>query len=271
MQHSSLRSNLLRHTLVVVAFLITSSTVFAQNRPSLDVPYITTPPAVVDRMLEMGKVGPDDVLIDLGSGDGRIPIAAAVAYGTDGLGVDLDPERTAEAQAAARVAKVSDTVTFRTENLFDTNLNDATVISMYLFPEINARLRPHLLALKPGTRIVSHAFHMEDWTPERHDIVDGRDIFLWTVPARIEGLWRVSAPGYRDFVLRVWQQFDRIQGTAITPDEHSTPVANMTISGPKIQFSLNTRNGVYTFTGNVDDERMTGESERAGKWSAEKM
>ncbi len=271
MQHFLSRFPFLRNALSVVSLTVACSTVSAQDRPALDVPYIKTPPAVVERMLDMAQVGPDDALIDLGSGDGRIPIAAAKIHGTKALGVDLDPARTTEAMAAAEAAGVADNITFRTENLFDTDLSKATVISMYLFPEINLRLRPHLLALKPGTRVVSHAFHMNEWTPERHDVVDGRDVFLWTIPAQVEGLWRVSAPGYRDFVLQVWQQFNRVQGTAITMDEHSIPVASMTISGPDIGFTLNTNEGVHTFSGKVDGRHMTGETEGVGAWSAEKL
>ena len=241
-----------------------------RSRPPLDVPYIKTPDSIVEKMLEMGEIGPDDYLIDLGSGDGRIPIAAAVKHGTRGLGVDLDPERTKEARAAAVAAGVADKVEFRTENLFDTDLSKATVISMYLFPEINLRLRPHYLALKPGTRIVSHAFHMDEWTPDRFEVVEGRDVFLWTVPAQIEGLWRVKAPGHRDFVLRVWQQFNRVQATAITTDEHSIPVMDMSIEGPELRFTLNTREGKLDFNGTVDGRSMRGTS-TVGGWTATTM
>ena len=242
----------------------------AKTRPPLDVPYIKTPDSVVQRMLELGQVGPDDYLIDLGSGDGRIPIAAALKHGTRGLGVDLDPERTREARAAADAAGVSEKLEFRTENLFDTDLSKATVITMYLFPEINLRLRPEYLALKPGTRIVSHAFHMDEWTPDQFEVVEGRDVFLWTVPAQIEGLWRVKAPGHRDFVLRVWQQFNRVQATAITSDEHSIPVMDMSIDGADLRFTLNTRDGKFDFQGTVDARAMHGTSS-VGDWTAEKM
>lgn len=271
MYSSFFRRSPLRLGLGLCILFIMASAASAQTRPSLDVPYIKTPPAVVERMLEMGQVSSDDVLIDLGSGDGRIPIAAAKAHGTRGLGVDLDPDRTTEATGIAQEEGVTNRVSFRTENLFDTDLSEATVISMYLFPEINLRLRPRLLTLTPGTRIVSHAFHMDEWIPERHDVVDGHDIFLWTVPAPIEGMWRVSAPGYRDFVLRVWQQFDRVQGTAITQDERSIPVADMTLSGPDLGFKLNTPDGVYTFTGTVKGEHMMGSTDVMGDWTATKM
>lgn len=264
------RSALLRTVVATTLAFAVAGAVQAQERPALDVPYIKTPDAVVERMLEMGQVGPDDYLIDLGSGDGRIPIAAALKHGTRGLGVDLDPARTQEANAAAQAAGVADKLVFRTENLFDTDLNQASVISMYLFNEINLRLRPHLLNLKPGTRIVAHAFHMDEWTPERHDIVEGRDIFLWTVPARLEGLWKVKAAHHRGFVLRVWQQLDRVQGTAITLDEHSIPVIDMTVHGPEVSYTLNTIDGELTFTGTVDGRTIRGTSS-VGEWSAEKM
>lgn len=264
------RRSLLRHTVAVAALAMVPAIARAQERPALDVPYIKTPDAIVQRMLALGQVGPDDYLIDLGSGDGRISIAAARQHGTRGLGVDLDPERTAEAVATARAAGVSERIEFRTQNLFDTDLSQATVISMYLFPEINLRLRPRLLELKPGTRIVSHAFHMDEWTPERHDVVEGRDIFLWTIPARVQGLWRLSSPNAPDFVLRIWQQFDRAQATAITMDEHSIPATEMQIKGTEIRFTLNTTSGLRTFVGKVDGDRMSG-STAGVAWSAQRV
>lgn len=263
-------SALLRPFATVALAFVVGGAAQAQERPSLDVPYIKTPDAVVERMLEMGQVGPTDYLIDLGSGDGRIPIAAALKHGTQGLGVDLDPERTQEANAAAQAAGVADKLVFRTENLFDTDLSQASVISMYLFNEINLRVRPHLLNLKPGTRIVSHAFHMDEWTPERHDIVEGRDIFLWTVPAQLEGLWKVKAANHHGFVLRVWQQFDQVQATAITLDEHSIPVSDMKVHGPDVSYTLNTVEGELTFSGAMDGATLRGTSS-VGDWVAEKM
>lgn len=257
--------------LLIAAFTLTLGPIAsATPSPPLDVPYIKTPPAVVERMLDMAQVTPNDILIDLGSGDGRIPIAAA-RNGTQALGVDLDPERTTEARAAAEAAGVADRATFRTENLFDTDLTRATVISMYLFPEINLRLRPHLLQLEPGTRVVSHAFHMDEWTPDRHDVVEGRDIFLWVIPARLEGLWRVTADDGHRFVLRAWQQFNRVQGVAITIDEHSVPVANMTVSGRQVAFTVKTGDGERRYTGELADGRLQGTVSTGGGWQAERM
>jgi SAM-dependent methyltransferase len=148
-----------------------------------DVVYVPTPEAVVDEMLRVAKVGPQDVLYDLGSGDGRIPITAARRFGTRGLGIDIDPQRVREARANAERAKVADKVRFVEGDLFELDLSEATVITLYLLPALNMRLRPRLLALKPGTRIVSHDFSMGDWEPEEVLTVGYKTVYFWTVPA----------------------------------------------------------------------------------------
>jgi len=150
-----------------------------------DVIYVPTPPEVVDAMLAMAKVKDGDVLYDLGSGDGRIPIAAATRFKVKAVGIDIDPKRIEEANANAKAAGVTDEVSFRKENLFTADFRDATVITLYLLDSLNEKLRPKLLAeLKPGTRIVSHTFRMGDWKPERSQDVNGRMIYFWTVPPR---------------------------------------------------------------------------------------
>lgn len=149
-----------------------------------DVIFVPTPPEVVDAMLKVAGVGPDDVLYDLGSGDGRIPVAAATRFGTRGVGIDIDPARIAEANANAKAAQVTDTVSFIRGDLFRQDLGKATVITLYLLPSLNLRLRPALLALKPGTRIVSHAFDMGDWKPEQTLNINGRMVYFWKVPER---------------------------------------------------------------------------------------
>lgn len=150
-----------------------------------DVVYVPTPTKVVDAMLKAAEVGPADVLYDLGSGDGRIPITAARRWGTRGIGIDIDPERIEEANRNAEQAGVTDKVKFIEGDLFEANLSEATVISLYLLPALNLRLRPTLLELKPGTRIVSHAFDMGDWKPDRTIDVDGATVYLWTVPESV--------------------------------------------------------------------------------------
>lgn len=153
--------------------------------PELDVPYVPTPEPVVDAMLKVAKVGKNDVLLDLGSGDGRIPITAAKRFGTRGFGVDIDPERIQEANANAKKEGVTDLVQFAQQDLFKTDLTKATVITLYLLPRINLQLRPQLLKLKPGTRIVSHAFDMGDWKPDQTVSVNGTNVYFWTVPKTI--------------------------------------------------------------------------------------
>ncbi|MBD2455111.1 class I SAM-dependent methyltransferase [Nostoc sp. FACHB-87] len=162
----------------------TTTTTQPQERPG-DVPYVPTPQPVVDAMLQVAKVGKNDVLYDLGSGDGRIVVTAAQKYGTRGVGIDISPERIQEANANAQKAGVTDLVEFRQQDLFKTDLSQATVITLYLLPEVNLRLRPELLKLKPGTRIVSHAFDMGDWKPQQTLQVDGKTIYYWVVPQEI--------------------------------------------------------------------------------------
>jgi predicted O-methyltransferase YrrM len=154
-----------------------------------DVVYVPTPMVVVDAMLELAQVDGDDVLYDLGSGDGRIPIAAARRTGTRAVGIDINPARIREAKANARAAMVEDLVTFRQQDLFEADFSEATVVTLYLLPALNIKLRPKLLQqLRPGTRIVSHAFDMgEDWPPERTLRIDSSTIYLWTVPQRGTG------------------------------------------------------------------------------------
>lgn len=150
-----------------------------------DVIYVPTPPEVVEAMLDMVELRDGDVLYDLGSGDGRIPIAAAKRVQVKATGIDIDPQRIREAKANAAAAGVTDEVTFKQADLFTSDFSDASVVTLYLLDTLNEKLRPKLLAeLKPGTRIVSHAFRMGDWEPEKEQTINGRTIYFWTVPER---------------------------------------------------------------------------------------
>jgi tRNA G37 N-methylase Trm5 len=150
-----------------------------------DVIYVPTPQEVVDKMLEVADVKKGDVLYDLGSGDGRIPVTAAKKFGVRGVGIDIDPDRIKEANANAKKNGVEKLVKFRNEDLFRANFREATVVTLYLLPELNVKLRPKLWReLKPGTRIVSHQFDMGDWKPEKTIDLNGRTIYFWTVPKR---------------------------------------------------------------------------------------
>ncbi len=158
----------------------------AQQAPRTpDVIYVPTPQEVVDAMLKVAKVTKNDVIYDLGSGDGRIPITAAKQYGARGIGIDIDPQRISEANANAKAAGVTDKVKFLNQDLFTTNISEATVVTLYLLPSLNLKLQPKLMKeLKPGTRIVSHAFDMGDWKPEQTLDVNGRTVYYWTIPTK---------------------------------------------------------------------------------------
>ena len=148
-----------------------------------DVIYVPTPPEVVAAMLKAAKVGPGDIVYDLGSGDGRIPIAAVKDFGAArATGIDIDPQRIKEAEANRAQSGVADRVRFLNQDLFTTNISEATVVTLYLLPSLNLKLLPKLKAeLKPGTRIVSHAFNMGDWEPEQTINVEGRTVYMWTL------------------------------------------------------------------------------------------
>ncbi len=187
-----------------------------------DVPFITTPDVVTLAMLELAGVGPRDSLIDLGSGDGRIVITAARRFGARGLGVEIVPELVAASRRNAQAAGVSARAVFREQDLFSTDLAPATVVTMYLLPAVNLQLRPRLLALKPGTRIVSHDWDLGDWQPDRSVTLDVPDkaigkakrstVHLWVVPAQVQGLW--CSGGVR---LEVSQRFQRFSASFTAP------------------------------------------------------
>jgi SAM-dependent methyltransferase len=155
-----------------------------------DVPYEPSPPDVVEAMLDLADVGPRDIVYDLGSGDGRIVIAAARRGAARAVGIDIDPQRIAEANANARQAGLQDRVTFVQGDLFEANFKDATVVTLFLWPGVNMKLRPQLLALAPGTRIVSHLHDLGDWRPDRTRVIRAkgenreRTLYLWVVPRR---------------------------------------------------------------------------------------
>jgi SAM-dependent methyltransferase len=152
-----------------------------------DVRYAPSPPRVVRAMLELAEVKPGDVVYDLGSGDGRIVIAAARDFGARGVGVEIDPQLVAVAEAGARRAGVAGRVQFRTADLFEADLGEATVVTLFLYPDVNLRLRPKLLAeLRPGARVISHWHDMGDWRPDRTLRVDGRPVYLWRIRPRPE-------------------------------------------------------------------------------------
>ena len=164
-------------------------------------------------MLQLGKVRAGEYHIDLGSGDGRIAVTSAAKHGARSFGVDLNPVRIEEARANAKKAGVSDRATFELKNLFETDIGKADVVTMYLLPSVNIELRPKVLRdMWPGTRIVSHAFDMGDWQPDHRESVIGRTVYLWIVPARVEGRWTIE--GSHKFTVTIQQKYQEITGTA---------------------------------------------------------
>ena len=181
-----------------------------------EVPYVPTPQVTVDEMLRVAGVGPKDFVIDLGSGDGRIVVTAARKFSARGVGVDLDEELVAQSEERARRAGVADRVRFYRQDLFKTDLDQATVISTYLLPFVMLKLRPQLLQLKPGTRIVSHDFDMGDWKPDRKTTVR-KNVMLWIVPAQVSGRWQARLqmpPIERLLELELTQRYQELSAHA---------------------------------------------------------
>lgn len=170
------------HALIVAALLAAGGATAAAARQP-DVIYVPTPQELVEDMLRLADVKQGDVLYDLGSGDGRIPVTAAKKYGVRAVGIDIDPERIREAHANAKKHGVARLVTFRRQDLFKADFREATVVTLYLLPELNLRLRPQLLKqLRPGTRVVSHQFDMGDWRPDKTLESNGRTVYFWVIP-----------------------------------------------------------------------------------------
>lgn len=204
---------LTRRHLIAGLGAVFAAPAFAQRQQELEVPYVPTPPELVEQMLDLAGLTAADYLIDLGCGDGRIPVAAG-RRGARALGVDLDSMRLQQAHESARRAGVQGRVSFRRQDLFATPIHEASVVALYLLPRINLALRPRLLTeLAPGARIVSHAFDMGDWQPDATGELDHRRIFLWHVPAVAGGIWDVTLADGSYRLLELDQSFQTLSGT----------------------------------------------------------
>jgi len=250
-----------------------------------DVPYVPTPMKVVDAMLGLGGVGPDDYLIDLGSGDGRISIRAATRFGTQGMGVDLDDNLVDMARTDAKKQGVAGKVTFAARNLFDTDLSRATVITAYLLHSVNLRLRPVLFEqLKPGTRIVTHDFDFGDWKPDQKITIDvpdkaygppRSDIMLWVMPANFAGTWQWSLPDAVAYEARLEQKFQMPVG-AVMVQGRPLRMGEAQVKGDRLSFTVTGEGGVQRYTGRIEGNSISGEvvlrsGERAQPWRAERV
>lgn len=239
-----------------------------------DVVYVPTPQIVVETMLKMAKVGPSDYLIDLGSGDGRIVITAAKKFGARGFGVDLDEVLLKTAKESASREGVADRAQFFEQNLFETDLNKATVITSYLLPEMNAKLRPKLLRLKPGTRVVAHDYHMGDWQSDDNDTLSVPEkvvgnpgtsyIYMWYVPANASGKWHISVPVAGQTLavdLDFNQRYQMLSGSARINDK-SAQIQGARLRGEDVTFWLLLGSGAtavrHEFVGRVQGDSING-------------
>ena len=248
-----------------------------QEKINLDVPYEPSSEEVVSSMLEMARVSKDDIVYDLGCGDGRIVIAAAQKTGARGVGVDLDPERIKESLVNARKANVTDRVRFLQQDLFQADIGKATVIMLYLWPEVNLKLRPKLLReLRPGTRVVSHSHDMGSWKPDQSTAAaEGHRVYLWVVPANVTGVWEWDVPGgKKHYVMKLSQQFQHVSGTLrLGSDEIS--VKNLELRGNQLQFIaerfFDGQAQTLRFSGRIQGHLIEGTSEGMPGGSGEKQ
>jgi hypothetical protein len=263
---------------VVLGALLCGAVIAAAVCASADeVPYIQTPSNVVDAMLAIADVGPKDYVVDLGSGDGRIVIAAATQHGARGLGIDYDPTLIAESRANAALAGVSDRVRFLQQDIFLADFRDATVVTMYLLPEVNLEIRPQVLfGLRPGTRVVSHDWDMGEWEPDRRIVVPApgkivglkkeSTIHLWVVPARVAGYWRgtLTGPGGEEsVVIEFAQRYQNASANVWLRRWNLAGVARL--QGDRLSLSLDRGSwmpdsGPLRFTLQVADGRLDGEA-----------
>lgn len=246
----------------------------AGAQQTADVPFVTTPPNVVGAMLEMAMISTNDYLVDLGSGDGRIVIEAAKKYGVRGMGIEIDPNLVFTANQEAKRHGVAGRVSFTQGNLFVMDFSRASVLTMYLLPQINMQLRPRLLnELKPGTRVVSHDFDMEEWKPDQRREVSVPNksygppvsqVYLWYVPAHVAGKWRWQVPVAgkpRVYEAKMSQFFQEIDGEVLV-DGGTGSVQNLKLRGDLISFNVRRemfgQHISHEFSGRVEGDSMIG-------------
>jgi SAM-dependent methyltransferase len=229
-----------------------------------DVIWVPTPDGAVDRMLLIARVAPGDLVVDLGSGDGKIVIAAAKRFGARGRGIEFSPDLVAASRRNARIDGVADRARFVQGDLFEADFRDATVVTLYLLTSINLKLRPKLLDMRPGTRVVSHVFRMGDWEPDETAKVGASEIYLWVVPAKVAGRWQVSVRDGPRFELALDQRYQRVTGK-VSPGGPPLRVRSAHLTGGAIHLALAGTGGERTLAGRVDGDRIEGAD---GGWNA---
>jgi len=235
-------NNLRRWTMISI--LSISAAAFCQESKKPDVIFVPTEQAVAEEMLRMANVSKQSVVYDLGCGDGRIVIAAAVHFGARGVGIDIDSERIRESKQNARAAGVSDRVRFVQADLFNSDFHEATAVMLYLSSAINVRLRPMLLRqLKPGTPVVSHDYLMGDWQPDETSSINGAALLLWIVPARVAGVWQwtiKNGAGTDHYELTLRQEFQKVSGTLVVNSKEE-PLSAVRLIGDRLDFESGQR------------------------------
>lgn len=239
-----------------------------------DVPYVQTPREIVQKMLQMGRVGPGDIVYDLGSGDGRIVISAVRDFNADkAVGIDIDPARIIESEQNAEAAGVADRTEFIQQDIFEADFSEATVLTMYLLSRVNLRLRPRILSeLEPGSRVVSHQFAMGDWEPDETARIGGRTVYLWIVPAKVQGAWRCAFDG-REYRVELSQQYQQVTGEikALGAGSPEVRLANAELVGDRLRLTayLKHDNGTAAMRldGRVEGNRLSGELSVNGRTS----
>lgn len=239
-----------------------------------DVIWVPTPDEVVERMLRMAQTTKDDLVYDLGAGDGKIAIAAARKFGARSVGIEYNPDMAKHAQSNAEKAGVAGRARIVQGDIFATDFSQATVVTMYLLPALNLKLRPTILAMRPGTRVVSHSFTMDDWEPDETSSMDGRRAYFWVVPANVMGNWTVEA-GAERLQLSFEQRYQKIEGSVTLSPTMQGGLRDARLRGFAIAFAFVDNNGVRRdFTGRVIGQKMEGsfrtEDGKEGRWSAAK-
>ena len=234
-----------------------------EYQPGKDVVWVPTAQSLVDRMLDAAKLTASDYLVDLGSGDGRIPIAAARTRGARGLGVDIDPARVREATANAAAAGVAHRVTFRREDLFRTPLGDTDVLTLYLSQDINVRLRDRILSeMRPGARVISHDFDMGEWRADQRQQIGTANVYLWVVPARVSGRWAMTVAGGQNAVLTIDQRYQQFTG-ALEQGGQSARIEQGRIDADRVRFILRMGGVRRVFEGRLQGNQLIGPNWRA--------
>jgi hypothetical protein len=242
-----------------------------------DVIWVPTPDEVVDRMLRMAQVTPNDYVIDLGAGDGKIAIAAAKNYGARSMGIEFNPEMAKHAQGNAEKAGVTARARIVQGDIFVTDFTQATVLTMYLLPALNLKLRPQILAMRPGTRVVSHSFTMDDWEADETSSMDGRRAYFWVVPANVMGAWMLELTGggaSEKLELTLEQRFQKIEGN-LALGATQAGLREARLRGFNIAFSYVDGKSVRRdLAGRVSGGRMEGgfraDNGIEGRWTATK-